>query len=65
MTRDNIIRLAKEAGWHDELLAVPFTVPLLERFAESIIRECANVAFQNSHSWSSTDQAVKKHFGVT
>jgi hypothetical protein len=33
MTRDDIIRMAKEAGWHDGLLAVTFTVPLLERFA--------------------------------
>jgi hypothetical protein len=33
MTRDDIIRLAKEAGWHDELLSVSFTEPLLERFA--------------------------------
>jgi hypothetical protein len=32
MTRD-IIRLAREAGWHDELLSVSFTEPLLERFA--------------------------------
>jgi|OM-RGC.v1.035762183 hypothetical protein len=64
MNRYNIIRLAREAGWHDELLALPSTVPLLERFAESIIRECANVAFHNSHSWDSVDQAVKDHFGV-
>lgn len=33
MTRDDIIRLALEAGWHDELLSVSFTEPLLERFA--------------------------------
>jgi len=33
MTRDDIIRLAREAGWHDELLSVSFTEPLLERFA--------------------------------
>jgi hypothetical protein len=33
MTRDDIIRMAREAGWHDELLSVSFTTPLLERFA--------------------------------
>ena len=33
MNRDDIIRLAREAGWHDGLLGVSFTVPLLERFA--------------------------------
>ena len=32
MTRDDIIRMARDAGWHDELLGVSFTVPLLERF---------------------------------
>jgi hypothetical protein len=50
MTRDDIIRLAREAGWHDELLSVSFTEPLLERFAalvaaaerEACERECEN-----------------------
>ena len=32
MTRDDIIAMAREAGWHDELLSVSFTMPLLERF---------------------------------
>ena len=33
MTRDDIIRMARDAGWHDDLLGVSFTAPLLERFA--------------------------------
>ena len=33
MTRDDIIRMARDAGWHDGLLGVSFTVPLLEHFA--------------------------------
>jgi hypothetical protein len=33
MNPDYIIRMAREAGWHDELLSVAFTGPLLERFA--------------------------------
>ncbi len=28
---NDIIRMAREAGWHDELLSVSFTMPLLER----------------------------------
>ena len=48
MTRDDIIRMAREAGWHDGLLAVTFTVPLLERFAALVAaaeREaCAKLA---------------------
>ena len=46
MTRD-IIRLAREAGWHDELLSVSFTEPLLERFAALVAaaerEQCAKV----------------------
>ena len=33
MNRDDIIRMAREAGWSDELLEVSFTAPLLDRFA--------------------------------
>jgi hypothetical protein len=29
--KEDIIRMAREAGWHDELLSVSFTMPLLER----------------------------------
>ena len=29
--KENIIRMAREAGWHDELLSVSFTMPLIER----------------------------------
>jgi hypothetical protein len=51
MTRDDIIRLAREAGWHDELLSVSFTEPLLERFAVLIAaaeREaCAKLCEEN------------------
>jgi hypothetical protein len=54
MTRDDIIRMAREAGWHDELLSVSFTEPLLEQFAALVSaaerdrmkaegwRQCAN-----------------------
>lgn len=33
MTHDDIICMAREAGWSDDLLNVSFTAPLLERFA--------------------------------
>lgn len=36
MTKEDIIRMARVAGWHDELLSVSFTQPLLERFAELV-----------------------------
>jgi len=31
MEREQVIRMARESGWHDELLSVSFTMPLLER----------------------------------
>jgi hypothetical protein len=51
MTRDDIIRLAREAGWHDELLSVSFTEPLLERFA-------ALVAAAEREKWPNLDPVI-------
>ncbi len=34
--KEDIIKMAREAGWHDKLLSVSFTMPLLERFAEIV-----------------------------
>lgn len=86
MNRDDIIRMAREAGFDVEVQDIFKYKPQhsfigvdenIERFAalvaaaerkritESIVRECADVAFQNSHSWEPVDEAVKKHFGVT
>ena len=39
MNRDDIIRMAREAGWSDELLEVSFTAPLLDRFAALVAAE--------------------------
>ena len=36
----------------------------IERFAELIIRECADIACMNQHQWESTGIYVLKHFGV-
>jgi hypothetical protein len=43
MTQDDIVRMAREAGWHDELLSVSFTQPLLERFAR-LVKQSAVLA---------------------
>jgi hypothetical protein len=37
---------------------------VLEKFAESIVRECADVATINAHQWASPGTYVLKHFGV-
>jgi len=36
----------------------------IEKFAELIIRECADIATMNQFQWDSTGSYVLKHFGV-
>ena len=36
----------------------------LEKFAELIIRECADIASINQHQYETTGSYVLKHFGV-
>ena len=35
-----------------------------EKFAELIVRECADIATINQHQWHSAGSYVLKHFGV-
>jgi len=35
-----------------------------QRFAELIIRECADIATMNGHQWESPGNFILKHFGV-
>ena len=37
---------------------------VLEKFAELIVKECADVATINAHQWASPGTYVLKHFGV-
>jgi hypothetical protein len=59
---ERIKELAREAG----LLAYnPEGLPTkLEKFAELIVRECADIATINQHQWHSAGSYVLKHFGV-
>jgi len=36
MTQDEIVEMAKQAGWHDDLLGVSFVLPMLETFAKLV-----------------------------
>jgi hypothetical protein len=56
MTREDITRMAREAGWHDELLSVSFTQPLLERFAGLIREECAKICDEVEDELQNDDQ---------
>lgn len=68
---ERIRELAKESGY---VYHVGGTIPYfefsnnqLEKFAELIVRECARVAFDDwceGTNESSSEMAIKKHFGV-
>jgi hypothetical protein len=65
---ERIRELAKQTGyiWHasGEPQIYEFTPEKLEKFAELIVRECADIAAINSHSGISVCRIVKEHFGV-
>ena len=44
---------------------VEFNLPkeFTEKFAELIVRECADIATINQHEWHSAGSYVLKHFG--
>ena len=39
------------------------TQDILQKFAELIVRECADIATINQHEWHSAGSYVLKHFG--
>ena len=45
MTQDEIIGMAREAGWTDDLLEVSFVLPIIEAFAKLV----AVKAFQDGY----------------
>ena len=50
----------KSFGWN----VIAGTDRHLEKFAELIVRECADVATINAHQWATPGTYVLKHFGV-
>jgi hypothetical protein len=63
-----IQELALQCGaWHqvyDQKLLKVNEYFNYEKFAELIVRECANIATINAHQWASPGTYVLKHFGV-
>jgi hypothetical protein len=64
---ERIKELAQQAGfkvnWHNaDVQAIKMA--RLEKFAELIVRECADIATINSHQWHSAGRFVLTHFGV-
>ena len=66
---ERIQQLAKQAGWDNHHSKVDTRI---EKFAESIVRECADIAkgvdgveggdYKSGRTWAGID--VLKHFGV-
>ena len=68
---ERILQLAEQAGiavWGDAVYMYHPTDTLdsavLEKFAQLIVRECADIATMNQFQWDSAGGYVLKHFGI-
>ena len=62
---DRIKELAQEVGISVEYLTNTKQIVLIEKFAELIVEECAEVAGCNGHvSGFTLGDLIKEHFGV-
>jgi hypothetical protein len=55
---------AESSQWLGSKPAITITYDELEKFAELIIKECADVATINQFQYDSAGNYVLKHFGV-
>ena len=61
---ERIKQLAAKANFgHMEKNQVVYD-PRLEKFAELIVRECADIATMNQFQWDSAGEYLLKHFGL-
>ena len=68
---EQILNLAEHAGiavWGDAVYMYnpkdTLDSAVLEKFAELIVRECADIASMNQFQWHSSGGYVLKHFGI-
>jgi len=64
---ERIKKLSEQA--YDDIIErtgdiIVFEEDFQQRFAELIVRECADIATINAHQWASPGTYVLKHFGV-
>ena len=58
-----IKELAEQAGYTKDMFGVGhWDMPECKKFAELIIKECADIATMNQFQWDSTGSYVLKHF---
>ena len=55
MTQDEIIEMARQSGWTDDLLEVSFVSPMLERFANLVAAKLFN---EKKHWVGLTDEQI-------
>ena len=58
---ERIQQLAEQAKLYDGWFCGKGNI---EKFAELIVRECADIASMNQHQYESTGMYVLKHFGI-
>lgn len=58
---ERIMELQKQCITSEGHVVVNFDY---DKYAELIIRECANIATMNQHQWDQVGDYVLKHFGI-
>ena len=62
---ERIRQLAEQAGYTKDMFGVGhWNMPECEKFAELIVRECADIATMKQHEWHSAGSYILEHFGV-
>jgi hypothetical protein len=61
MTQDEIIEMAKEAGWHDDLLGVSFVLPMLKTFARLVAAKAIAELESQDHIEQHLEMVKQKH----
>ena len=59
-------KLAEQAGFniHNDTIDGHNFNHEIEKFAQLIVRECADIATMNQHQWASAGSYVLEHFGI-
>ena len=62
---ERIKELAEQAGYTKDMFGVGhWDMPECKKFAELLVKECADIATMNQFQWDSAGGYVLKHFGV-
>lgn len=51
MTQDEVIEMARQSGWTDDLLEVSFVLPIIEAFAKLVAAKEREACALEADSW--------------